>query len=263
MLEDAYALVVGIAQYQGIRTLPGTVLQDAADIARTLSDPAICGYPSDHVTLLHDDKATRAAILAALADLAARCDNNSTVLIYYSGHGGYVETGPRAGAYLLPVDVDSSSSSQLDATALSDKVITEALAALKARRVVVFFDCCHAGGLGDPVSDDAPPLQAGLPTTLFEALSAGTGRVIIASSRSTELSWIVQGERNSLFTYHLLHGLRGGARSQKGLIHILDLFEYLQPRVTQSHADQHPILKAELEENFPIALHKGGQHSAD
>ena len=42
-------------------------------------------------------------------------------------------------------------------------------------------------------------------------------------------------------------------------IHVFELFEYILPRVTAAHADQHPVFKAELEENLPIALYLGGQ----
>jgi hypothetical protein len=38
-----------------------------------------------------------------------------------------------------------------------------------------------------------------------------------------------------------------------------NLFEYVQPRVTGDRPDQHPVFKADLEENFPLALSLGGQ----
>ncbi len=81
----------------------------------------------------------------------------------------------------------------------------------------------------------------------------------MASSRENELSWILPNAANSLFTQHLLGGFRGGIQSNDGLIRIFDLFEYLQPKVTADKPSQHPIFKAELEENFPIALFLGGQ----
>ena len=37
------------------------------------------------------------------------------------------------------------------------------------------------------------------------------------------------------------------------------MFEYLQPRVTGDQPNQHPMFKAELEENLPVALYLGGQ----
>ncbi len=86
--------------------------------------------------------------------------------------------------------------------------------------------------------------------------------MILASSRSSELSWILPGASNSLFTSHLLAGLKGGANGAGGVIRIFDLFDYVQPRVVADRPDQHPIFKAEVEENFPVALHLGGQKQA-
>ena len=104
----------------------------------------------------------------------------------------------------------------------------------------------------------APELKA-LPESYYEALKAGRGRVILASSRSTEYSYVFPGATHSLFTHHLLAGLQGGIPSDDGVIRIFDLFEYLQPRVTGDQPNQHPLFKAELEENFPIALYLGGK----
>ena len=114
------------------------------------------------------------------------------------------------------------------------------------------------GGIGQPKGAADPGLEPGLPERFYEALQAGRGRAILASSRSTELSWVLPGAHNSLFTQHLLAGLGGGIASEDGLIRIFDLFEYLQPRVTADQPRQHPIFKAELEENFPVALHPDG-----
>jgi hypothetical protein len=70
---------------------------------------------------------------------------------------------------------------------------------------------------------------------------------------------VLPGAANSLFTQHLLAGLRGDVASDDGLIRIFDVFEYLQPKVTGDEPNQHPVFKAEIEENFPIALYLGGQ----
>jgi Caspase domain/TIR domain len=259
--DNAHALVIGIANYQHINPLPATVLKDAQDIYELLIDPQHCGYPKDHVELLLDDQATQATIREALAQLARRSHSESTVFFYLSSHGGRLESGSYAGEYLLPVDTVYPSEQSLAETAIAGTDLTAALQDLPARKVVVLFDCCHAGGLGDPKDVTVSGLKAGLPESYYEKLQAGTGRAILASSRSTESSWVLPGAANSLFTQHLLAGLRGGIASEDGLIRIFDLFEYLQPRVTHDQKNQHPIFKAQLEENFPIALYLGGQKS--
>ena len=62
---------------------------------------------------------------------------------------------------------------------------------------------------------------------------------------------------NSLFTQHLLAGFKGGVSSEDGLVRVFDLFEYVQPRVTSDQPNQHPVFKADLEENFPSAFTRG------
>lgn len=257
-MDNAHALVIGIANYQRINQLPPTVLKDAQDIRDLLVDAQLCGYPPDNVQLLRDGDATQAAIRQALADLARRSDADSTVFFYISSHGGRIESGPCAGEYLLPVDVEYTSAESVARSAISGDEFTAALRAIPAHKVVVVFDCCHSGGIGQP-KDAAAPVMKALPESYYDALKAGQGRVILASSRSSEYSWVLPGATNSLFTQHLLAGLRGGIASDDGLIRIFDLFEYLQPRVTGDQPAQHPIFKAEVEENFAVALYVGGK----
>lgn len=258
-MNNAYALMIGIANYQHITKLPPTVTKDAQDIYDLLIDPQHCGYLPDNVQLLLDGQATQAAIRQALADLATRSNQNSTVFFYTSSHGGRIESGPYTGEYLLPVDTVYTSGESVAQTAISGAEFTEALGAVSARKVVVVFDCCHSGGVGQPKDGLGATFKAGLPESYYDALKEGRGRVILASSRSTEYSYVMPGAENSLFTQHLLAGLRGGIPSDDGLIRIFDLFEYLQPRVTGDQPNQHPIFKAEVEESFPVALYLGGQ----
>jgi hypothetical protein len=153
-----------------------------------------------------------------------------------------------------------TSDQTLAQTAISGDEFTAALRAIPARKVVVVFDCCHAGGIGQPKDATLPGLKA-LPESYYETLKAGRGRVILASSRSDEASYVMSGATNSLFTQHLLAGLRGEVPSPGGVIRIFDLFHYLQPKVTSAQPSQHPIFKAEIEDNFPVALSLGGTGS--
>jgi hypothetical protein len=257
-LTNAHALVVSIADYQHINKLPR--VKDAEDIAALLKDARHCGYPPDNVRLLLDAQATQPAIREGLADLARHTDADSTVFIYFSGHGGRLESGPHAGQYLLPVETVYPDDQALARTAIPGADVTAALNALPARKVLVVFDCCHSAGIGQPRDLVTPPFKTGLPESYYDALHAGRGRVILASSRSTESSYVMPGATYGLFTEHLLGGLRGGVSGEAdGLVHVFDLFVYLQPRVTAAEPRQHPVFKGELEDNFAVALRLGGQ----
>jgi hypothetical protein len=257
-MKNAYALVVGIADYQHVRKLPQ--VQDAEHVAQLLTDPAYCGYAAENVHLLLDAQATQAALRHELAGLAGRADAGSTVFIYFSGHGGRVEGGAAAGEYLLPVDAVYPSDQDLARTAVSGKEFSEALRKIPARKVVVVFDCCHAGGVGEPKDLTSLPLRPGLTDgTYADALASGVGRVIFASSRATEVSLVPSGATYGLFTEHFLAGLRGGVASDDGYVRVFELFKYVQPRVTVANPRQHPVLKFEAEEDFALALYRGGQ----
>lgn len=258
-LENAHALIIGIANYQKINPLPATVLKDAQDIYNLLVSPNHCGYIADNVQLILDSQATQTNLRQALGTLAQNSNSESSVLLYISSHGTQWEFGPHAGEYLLPVDADCTSGISLAQTAISGTELTEALRTIPARKLLVIFDCCHAGGIGQPKEANAPILKGGLSDSYYDRLKQGTGRAILASSRSTESSYVLPDASNSLFTQHLLAGLQGGITSDDGLIRIFDLFEYVQPKVTGEQPNQHPIFKAELEENFPVALYLGGQ----
>lgn len=260
--SNGYALIVGIANYPKVRRLPVTVVKDAQDVAKLIQAPEYCGYLNANVRLLLDGKATADDIREGLRWLASSADIDATVLIFFSGHGGRAEGDTGAGNYLIPFDCDPHN---LDATALSGKELTELLHNIQARRLLVLFDCCYSGGAGE-AKDLGPSrinFKNGLGDEYYERLAQGKGRVIMASSRTDEISLVLGDMDNSLFTYYLLEGLKGKARTRSdGLIRVFDLFDYVSEQVP-ARASQHPIFKAsDLETNFPIALYTGGKKVA-
>lgn len=275
---DAHALVIGIAGYTHARRLPAT--RDAADIAALLVDPAFCGYAPENVALLEEGQATGAAIRAALADLAGRTDAESTVFLFFSGHGGRIADGPGRGEYLIPVDGEVETDAALAETCIADAAFSAALDAIEAQRMVVVFDCCHAAGFGEakdvkprtgagtagfgttagPAGEAGPGgrLAAGLSQSYIDALAVGRGRVIYAASRDDQYAYVLPGDSYGLFTKHLLAGLRGGVPSDDGFVRVWDLFQYARSGVTAERRDQNPVFKAVIEDNFPVARFRGG-----
>ncbi|MEL7499514.1 MAG: caspase family protein [Planctomycetota bacterium] len=260
ILKNSYALVVGITQYENVTPLPR--VSDAERIEQTLIDPTLCGYSGDAVRCLSDSKATLGALREGMEWLESVTDTDSTVFIYFSGHGGRIEDGKFAGEYLLTVDSSFADNCTLADTSMSGEEFGDRLRNMQARKVFVVFDCCHAGGIGSPKSPVGVALKAGVSDQWYSSLSKGTGRVIMASCRPTEYSYILDGRPLSVFTEHLIDGLSGKARSYNGLIKVFDLFDYVQPKVTADHPRQHPIFRSETETSFPVSLNRGGEKSA-
>jgi hypothetical protein len=274
---NALALVVGVGRYAHIRSLAKPA-NDARSIQQMLVDPGLCGYVPDNVRVLVDGKATKKAIRDGLQWLADKAGPTSTVFLFFSGHGGQDPANPVAGNYLLPYDCAPFVKGKLDAkklssTSISSQEFTEALKAIHSQKLVVVFDCCHSGGVGDASRDvfgSVDQMREGLSENYYEALAQGKGRVILASCLPDERSWERSNMHNGIFTTHLLAALRGRAGGRDdGLIHILDVFRDLQVRVppdaaacrdpyTDGPAQQHPFLKAAIQDDFGIALDRGG-----
>jgi len=257
-LSSAHALIVGVGDYLHPRfaNLPA-IIRDARAILAVLTDPARCGYPSANVNMLTGEQATAANIRTAFKALAESTTDESTVFVYLSGHGGRALEDGVWHTYLCPREADPDDLAQ---TALSGNEFSNSLAAIPARKLLVMLDACHAGGSADlKAADGSLVWKAGLSDDYYEALSQGSGRVIIASSKAEQVSY-VRGKL-SLFTQHLVQALNGKAAVRgDGLIHVLDVFHYVNEAVQADEPKQVPILKVkDLDLNFPIALDRGGK----
>ena len=206
--KDGYALIVGIANYPKVRRLPETILKDARDVHNLLRAPAHCGYPDANVRLLLDDKATADSIRDGIRWPAGAAGLGDTALVFFSGHGGRIETGPQAGNYLIPYDCDPAN---LGGTAIPGEELTGVLRDIQSQRLLIFFDSCYSGGTGETkgLGPEQTEFKSGLEESYYERLAQGTGRVIMASSRSDEKSLVLHGMTNRPFPHYLLQALPG------------------------------------------------------
>ena len=257
--EQGYALVIGVANYPNVRPLPNSVLDDARAISAILQRADRAGYPQQNVRLLLDKDATKLNIMSGLSWLASSVGPDSTAVVFFSGHGGKFEDAANKGNYLIPYDTRLNAVKQ---TAISSDELTNALRAIPSSRVVVLLDACHSGGTGDP--KDLDPTTAvykgGLDEAAYDQLKQGSGRVVIASSRSSEVSWVLPGAKNSLFTQCVLEAMDGKAKQAgDGMLRIFDLVNYLFEQVPARKPEQHPIFKvSDLDANFAVSLFLGG-----
>lgn len=261
--EQGNAVVVGISKYQWMRDLK-EVSRDASGVYDLLVNPDRCAYPTSQVELIRDRDATKPRLLKAIEGLADRCDENSTAIFFLSGHGGLLRSD-RSQCFLLPSDARTDTDENLRDTAISAEEFRDAWSAVRSRRKVVMLDCCHAAGTGTAAfkSSDSATVKVGINDDLLDSLKIGKGHVVFSSSRADEFSFILENDVNSLFTKHLLAALDGAVASQDGLVRVLDLFDYVSINVNKQCSYQHPVMKCEVEDNFPIALWKAGAKGPD
>lgn len=247
--DHGHALIVGVGA-----DLPTTV-DDAIGLASILRDPERCAYPSDQVQLLSGADADKDAILRALDTLANLADPEATVIFYFSGHGYEVATAIGRAYFLLPFGYNLA---QLPQSCISGKELTERLAAIPAKKLLVLLDCCHAGGIEESKAPGAQFAKAPLPPEAQHLLAQGSGRVVIASSMADE--WSFAGKPYSAFTLALIEALAGrGASHQDGAVRVADLALYAREKVPQRTKErQHPILSFEQADNFVLAYYAAG-----
>jgi hypothetical protein len=247
--DQGYALVVGVGA-----DLPNTV-DDASGLTDILRDPARCAYLPDQVRLLTGEKATRNNVLSALDALSRSTNPQSTVLVYFSGHGYRVASPTGEFYYLLPCGYDLS---RLTQTGISGAEFTERLEAIPAQKLLVLLDCCHAGGVGEAKVPGLRLAKSPIPPEAQSLLAQGSGRVLVASSQEDELSFA--GRPYSAFTLALVEALCGeGVAKQDGCVRVADLALHAREVVPErTGGRQHPILHFEQADNFVLAYYAGG-----
>ena len=231
--------------------LPVTV-KDAKAIEKQLVDPERCAYKKEHVKLLTEEKAHKQNVLEGLEWLSETTTENDTAIVYFSGHG--IES---PNYHLMPHGYNLGDISN---TAISGEDFTNCLKKISARKLLVLLDCCHAGGQAEAKNFVKSPL----PLNAINELSKSSGRVVLASSRKDELSWIEKDKSYSFFTKALLEALAGyGASEQDSYARILDIAMWVSRKVPDRTEDkQHPIIKvSNLEDNFAVAFYSGGDKS--
>lgn len=282
--DHGYAVVIGIDDNAIPQLALPTVARDVAAVRDVLVHPERCAYPPHNVRLLSGAAATKAGILTALEWLRdqASADPDATSVLYYSGHGA-VDKGRY---YLIPYDVKIST---IYTDAIPAEEFNARLRATAAKRLLVIFDCCHAGGVGsresglenldeaDSIISTAPfpfdlatgDLPANSDEEIGGALEAvsdlleGEGRAILNSSTGGQKSYLRADRTMSLFTYHFIEALTGHAPhpDDATVVTVTDVMSWVTNEVAKSAAregrDQTPVMRTSG--IFPVAQLLGGR----
>lgn len=254
--EQGYALIIGINEYQHIPELSEVILKDALKLHDVVRDANLCAYRHGNVRLLLNGKATVDGIRNGLNWLAQAAGEGATALIYFSGHGLKVPQDGKERFYLLSHE---SNFADLPNTTFTEDEFTRLQENIRAQRLLICLDCCHAEGMTEIKGPDpAFPQDARPPDEHdYARLAQGTGRVILGAALKNEEADAIPALNNSLFTHYLLEALQGKAHSREdGLIRVMDVFDYISGVI--SSQSQHAIFKGSAQDNFPIALYRGG-----
>lgn len=221
--KNRYGVVIGIERYR--KDLPNVnFAAHDAEIMREYLTKRL-GYAEENVVVLLNEHATKSDVEKYLEHwLPNHIDKDSTVFIYYSGHGApNIKTNE---GYILPYDGDLTF---LDVTGYSLKRLYEALGALPAKEIVVMLDSCFSGTGGRSViGKDLRPVVISVENPI---LAAGK-LVVLTASSGVQASNTYNSKSHGLLTYFFLKGLQGSAdQNNDGKIDLKEVYTYLRPQV--------------------------------
>lgn len=243
-------LCVGVSRYE----LPEYDLSfchaDAQALAAAFQRQQGQAFRRVETRVLIDEQATTPQIISALHWLRDSCTPEDVAVVHFSGHG-FRQLGR------LYYVTHEGNLDDLNRTCLDWQQVAALLSKVRAKQILFFSDCCHAGAFGErsPRQDE-----------LAEALVRQSGVMVFASSRGNERSAETAGLGHGVFVAALLEGLAGKADLiPDGQISVSELQTYVVDRVKRLTADrQHPYVPR-IEQFDPglVIAHTGASRTHD
>lgn len=264
-----FAFVVGIDEYQSIMVPRlSFAVADASSIARQLQLPGPFGVPQATTTLLLNGEASRESMIEGLNRLTREVGTDDFVIFYFAGHGASEvsakgDSDDKLAKYIVPYDVDLES---LDSSAIDHNFLAERINKIKARNIVLIFDCCYSGAAGGrtvPLRNiRSSPLPVG---TRYLERFTGSGRIIFTACNGTEVAQERRDLSHGVFTHFLLEGLKGRADYKRDhKIDVEELWMYAQAEtIRATEGTQSPVRDGRVQGDPIVLTHCTSRESTD
>ena len=255
-VRKRWAVVIGISEYaHGGKTFGKLkyAARDAKAFAEFLRSERSGGFEPQRICCLLDEQATVGQVRHALFEFLAKADKDDLVVIFFSGHGM-----PQPGTDNFFMLCHDTRADRMASTSFPMWDIDTALRRfVRAERVVVFADACHAGAISSPAGtrgDGGNPVHQ----YLRQLALAEAGRLIFTASEVRELSheskkW---GGGHGAFTHFLLKGLNGEADADGNrVVDVGEVVEYVRSNVAAAtNARQHPDPSGQYDRKLPLSI---------
>jgi WD40 repeat protein/uncharacterized caspase-like protein len=241
---EVYVLAIGINLYADADYNLKFAVDDARAFGEVLRRNETSLQQFDHVDVvpIYDSEATKANILSAFKDLAAKAQPEDVVFIFIASHG----TANLGHFYLVPHDIGySGSRTNLDSNALqtilnhsiSDRDLEQAFESLDAGRLLLVLDACNSGQALEAEEKRQGPMNSkGLAQLAYEK-----GMYVLTASQSYQAAQEASELGHGLLTYALVEeGLEKGAADfapKDGQIVAREWLSYASKRVPEIQFD--------------------------
>ncbi|MBD2595276.1 caspase family protein [Nostoc spongiaeforme FACHB-130] len=239
------ALLIGVDEYEpGFNPLPAAG-KDIEALRRVLQDPEMGDFHELKSLKNPDPQIMQYEIEAIFSERT----KEDLILLYFSGHGIKDDAG---NLYFATRATKKNLKGELvRSTAVPASFIHEVMKRSRAKRQVIILDCCFSEAF-DPIlfakNDNSIDLRHQL---------GSEGRVVLASSSSTEYSFEQEGAEVSVYTRYLIEGIETGAADtdNDGNIYVHELHDYAKAKVQEVKPNITPKILLD-KEGFNILIAK-------
>jgi hypothetical protein len=229
------ALIIATSRYSDpeLPELPSAVA-DAKGLNEVLGDPRIGDFS---VTTRLESGCHECRV--GIDDFFAEARKDELLLLYISGHGVKEAAGQ------LYFAVGDTRTSRLNSTGIPASFIQDVANGSKSQSIAIILDTCFSGAFASRLfkgmkADQRPTVR------VDDCFRESTGRVVITASDAFQYAQAgeaIDGEvRPSLFSSHIIHGLRTGEADGDGdgNVSSKDLYEYVLARMHGETPHQRP-----------------------
>jgi hypothetical protein len=238
------ALLIGVGEYTvGLPTLPAAS-RDVEAMKQVLQHSEIGGF--DRVKVLIDPNHWEMA--EAIETQFRECQSEDLVLLYFSGHGVKDES---RNLYFAACNTRKEREELITSTAVAATFVRDRIRRSKSKRQVVILDCCFSGAFGDLIARDDGSVD-------LENQLGAEGQVVLTSSSSLQYSFEQKEAELSIYTHHLVEGLKTGVADADadGIVSVDELHEYASKKVQETIPAMNPKIIVLKDEGFRIQLAK-------
>ncbi|MEE8574321.1 MAG: tetratricopeptide repeat protein [Thermodesulfobacteriota bacterium] len=245
MAGKKIGIVVGSAEFDSekIKTL-NYAKNDAEAIYSCLVDPDVGGYAKENVKKFISP--TSSELNEYLSEKLQSAGYDDTVFFYYSGHGLKNKEG---GLFLATRDTKPDLLRH-NGGSVSTFLLQEELEECRSPRVCIILDSCFSGAYGAKGGGESDENIE----EYITKLSSGTGKVVMASARSTQEAIEYDDIKHGIFTHYLLKGIEGEADARNlknGLITPTALYLYVKDEMERDlEGRQVPFISNEGDGEF-------------
>ncbi|WP_417909330.1 caspase, EACC1-associated type [Candidatus Electronema sp. PJ] len=186
-----------------------------------------------------------------IESVLADAGKNDLVLIYFSGHGKLNSSSGQ-----LCLATTNTRLKTLQSTSVSVERIKSFFDSSATRKKILILDCCYSGAAGSVFAKGGVDDQ-------LQIMSRGQGTFIMTASTGIQVAVEKESEQFSLFTKHLVEGIKSGEadKNDDGFVDMHELYEYVNEKVREDGA-QEPM-KLDLHAKGEMIIAYSGKESRE